>query len=119
MTTLTQTDWTLLMEKLDAIDKRLNTLEKEVKELKPSYTPPTIEDVQKTWDEITNPKYVAGKIPCMFEAIPPDQRNKPLGLVCRCPKCSPYCMGFGTFAAKLDDLPREWRLSTVNEDVEE
>lgn len=30
---------------------------------------------------------------CAFDSLPPEDRMKPMGLSCGCPKCTPYSMG--------------------------
>lgn len=127
---ISDTDWTLLVEKLDAIDKRLNTLENEVKELKPSYTPwqsqdpdaPYYRPVKESWPTDftkwgTFPKRAVLERPCIFDSLPPEDRMKPMGISCGCPKCSLYCLGGGSL--QYVGPEQGWRLSTVNEDVEE
>lgn len=89
---MTDTDLDILMKKLDSLEEKIDRLEKDIQEIKPKYSPPTTENIQKLWDEITNPTYIAGVIPCMVESLPQEYKNNPTGLVCRCPKCTPYSM---------------------------
>jgi hypothetical protein len=30
---------------------------------------------------------------CLFEQMTPEERSKPLGLVCQCRRCSPFSLG--------------------------
>lgn len=32
-------------------------------------------------------------IPCIWDSIPKKDWNKPMGISCPCPKCSPYSLG--------------------------
>lgn len=97
---------------LDALVKRIERLEEFVGIVKqhgypiPGTIPPSIKDIQKVWDDITNPAYIVGKIPCMFDSLSPEDRMKPMGLSCGCPKCSPYCVS-------LSDVLSQQRVSAV------
>lgn len=54
-----------------------------------------IEELQKEIDSL-RPKFTVvkgrGVVKCVFENMSPEERMKPLGLVCYCQRCSPYSM---------------------------
>lgn len=95
----------------DLLNKRLESIERSIEMLKAMFPekpkPVEISDVQIIWDEITKPKYIAGRIPCMVETLTEEQRKMSLGLACNCPKCSPYALSSGSL--QDSGLPQIWR----------
>jgi hypothetical protein len=58
----------------------------------PGWTPDTVTPMLPSWPQrlpftLTN-EFVSD---CAFDNLPPEDRGKPMGLVCRCRKCSPIC----------------------------
>lgn len=58
-----------------------------------------IKEAQEEID-LLRPKFTTGfqvlksrsEVKCVFENLTPEERTKPLGLVCFCPRCTPYSM---------------------------
>lgn len=91
-------DWDILMKKLDSLGEKIDRLEKMVGIVKqPSYPVPSIypNDSSKVKPMTSEDWYkVLQNTPCAFDSIPPEDKMKPMGLSCGCPKCSPYCMEY-------------------------
>lgn len=81
-----------LSVKLAVLESKLDKI---VELIQPKVKQTSIEDVQKVWDEITQPKWIAGKIPCMYDTVDP---SKAMGLVCKCPKHSAYALSSGSLS---------------------
>ena len=125
---ISDTDWQLLMHKLDAFEVKLQKLENDVlilnryvdtqlsykyhpnQNVDPSYWQSTPADLSKA----VRPVGAIGYIPCMYDSVEP---NKAMGMVCSCPKHSAYALSQGNL---MDGgLPQAWKLSTTTEDYEE
>lgn len=124
----TKEAYTNTMIKLTELEAKLDVLLKVFAEIRDEiagtrqpkkYVNPVhdIKDIQKMWDEITSPGYIAGKIPCMYDTLTEEQRRQPIGLVCHCPKCTPYALSVGNLSDA--GIPQEWRLTKYTDDAEE
>lgn len=58
-----------------------------------------IKEAQEEID-LLRPKFTTGfqvlksrtEVKCVFENMTPEERSKPIGIVCFCPRCTPYSM---------------------------
>lgn len=115
---ISDVDYSLLMLKLEKFQARLEALEKEIQAIKqltpiPSVWPNNPSDLPKP----RNPYRDLSNIPCAFDNLPPEDRRKPMGISCPCPKCSPYALSYGSLTDS--GTKQEWRLAKDNEDAEE
>lgn len=118
---LVQTDFDIIMKKLDKFEEDLKKLENEIKILKqqtpiPSIWPNNPNKVPAPyWGDLGIGK--GGAIPCYFDSLPPEDRMKPTCVSCPCPKCSPYALSTGSLVDS--GTIQQWRVATENEDYEE
>ena len=68
---------------IEQLEERIEQLEREIENLKTYTKVPEIEINPYEWQK-TNEE------PCMFDYFDPKE-HLTLGLVCKCPKCSPRC----------------------------
>lgn len=104
-----------LMLEFAKLEERLDKLQKGIDEIKGNkYIPyqsqdpnkPYYKPIQEFWKEATERQF--GKeygtkdsykeIPCYFDNIPPEDRNKPMSISCPCRKCSPYALSSGSLS---------------------
>ena len=87
---VTDTDWDLLNKRLESIERSIEMLKKmfPVPEYQMSSTPADLTKVVRPYEAL-------GETPCAFDGMSALDKMKPTGLVCNCPKCSPYCLSFG------------------------
>lgn len=59
-------------------------------------TSPEEEELLRRMREIAQRNSITMLMPerkCLFESLRPEDRMKPMGLSCPCPKCTPYSLG--------------------------
>lgn len=91
---MTDTDFRLLHEKLDRFEQKLKELEVEIKALKPNQ-PWQSDDPSAPYYRPIYTAYQQGAVlerKCFFDNLSPEDRMKPMGVSCPCPKCTPYSM---------------------------
>lgn len=117
------TDIFLILKRLDAFEEELKKLENEIKILKqqtpvprvwpndPSKIPP-VDAIGKVYRNLSN-------IPCYFDNLSPEDRMKPMGISCPCPKCSPYSLSQGSLSDAGTVQVWYQGLAKLGDDVEE
>lgn len=113
---MTDTDLRLIHSKLNSLSERLDKLEVQFnlirqlieKDVVISPVPSRPADLTKA----TQSYGALGEIPCVFDNIRGEDRLKPVGISCPCPRCSPYALSLGSFTDA--GLKQEWG----NEDVD-
>lgn len=113
---MTETDFRLMQEKFDAIDKRLDALQVSITiiesyirtQLQHKYYGP---NKQTTLDNIQRITGAELDMPCVWDSLSEEDRLKPMGISCPCRKCSPYSLSSGG----LSDAGTEqtWREESV------
>lgn len=113
---VTDTDIRLILEKLDRFEQKLKELEKDIQEMKPSWlsTQPHA-DLSKA----KRPYGALADIPCVFDNLSPEDRMKPMGISCRCSRCSPYCLSVGSLSDAGTAQVWYQGLAGIGDDVEE
>lgn len=90
------TDIWLILKRLDAFEEELKKLEKEIRGLQKQTPVPTIWPNDPT--SVPKPYNRLGQIPCYFDNLTAEERMKPMGISCPCPKCSPYSLSQGSLS---------------------
>lgn len=111
---LTQTDFDLIVKRLDKFEEELKKLEKEIRGLQKQTPVPAVWPNDPT---SIPPPYWGGKFICIFDSLPPEDRMKPMGVSCGCPRCSPYSLSQGSLVDS--GTTQEWRVAKSTDDVEE
>lgn len=99
---VTDTDWDLLKKRLESIERSIEML-KAMQPIPQAPTPSKPADLTRA----TRPYGALGEIPCIFDTLLDSQLSTPLGLVCNCPKHSPYALSSGSL--QDSGLPQIWR----------
>lgn len=103
---MTETDLRIIHSKLDSLSERLDKLEVQFNLIKGKTTVPNHNKIveQQVYRGL-------GEVPCIFDTIREEDRLKPMGISCPCPRCSPYALSSGSFVDA--GLEQKWG----NEDV--
>ena len=51
---------------------------------------PTKKEQDPRWQEF-DPKRTGKTTPCLWGSFTEEEKSRPMGLSCPCPKCTPYC----------------------------
>ena len=89
---MTDTDFRLIHEKLDKFEQKLKELEAEIKALKPTPSWPSSQPPADLTKVKTFQQGAVLERKCFFDNLSPEDRMKPMGVSCPCPKCAPYSM---------------------------
>lgn len=86
-------DWKILNDKLESIERSIVVIQAWIDtQLQNKYYPSRPVDLTKA----VRPYGALGEIPCVFDNMSESERMKPLSISCPCPKCSPYCLSYGS-----------------------
>lgn len=102
---VSDTDYDLLDKRLKAIEDSIVVIKGYIDtQLKNKYYPSTLADLTK----VVRPYGALGETPCAFDGMSALDKMKPTGLVCNCPKCSPYCLSLGDLTDAGTE--QQWRV---------
>ena len=89
---ISDTDWEILDRRLKAIEDSIVVIKGYIDtQLRNKHYPSTPADLTKA----VRYYEALGETSCAFDGMSALEKMKPTGLVCNCPKCSPYCLSLG------------------------